>query len=63
MKAGKVTPMRFVPETIKKPEYALSGFPTEEMDNKQNKAIEVKTPDEIQAMREACLIGILTISN
>ena len=49
--------MRYVPDTIKKPEYALSGFPTEEMDNKQNKAIEVKTPEEIQSMRDACLIG------
>lgn len=53
--------MRFVPENIVKPEYALSGYPTEEMDNKQNKAIEVKTPEEIQNMREACLIGSIHI--
>lgn len=49
--------MRFVPSGIPRPEYAETGYPTQEIKAKQTKMIEVKTPQEIENLREACLIG------
>lgn len=49
--------MRFVPSHIPKPDYASTGYPAAEIQSKSNKIIEVKTPQEIQNLREACLIG------
>lgn len=57
VRPGKITPRRFVPENVVKPEYFETGYPSAELESKSNKIIEVKTPEEIQAMREACIIG------
>jgi methionyl aminopeptidase len=55
LRPGKVSPRLFVPETIPKPEYAISGMPNEEA--RAQSVIEVKSPEEIEKMRAACLIG------
>ena len=48
-----------VPENITKPDYAYSGTPIEEIQTRLNQVIEVKSFEEIQKMRESCLIGQL----
>jgi len=57
LRPGIISPRRFVPDHIPKPDYYSSGYPTSEMSAKANKVIEVKTPEEIQNLREACIIG------
>ena len=47
MRPGKITPKRFVPSHIVKPDWADSGIPTEEQKSRANKVIEVYTPGEI----------------
>jgi len=57
LRPGKVSPKLFVTEKIPKPEYAISGVPSEEMQSRGNAMIEVKGKEEIEKMREACIIG------
>ncbi len=57
LRPGKVSAKLFVPEHIKKPDYALSGVPNEEIQNR-SQPIEVKSKEEIQNMRDSCVIGI-----
>jgi len=51
--------MRFVPGHIEKPDYFFTGLPEGELQSRVNNIVEVKTSEEIQNMREACLIGKL----
>jgi methionyl aminopeptidase len=50
--------MRFVPEHIKKPDYFFTGYPEGELKSKASNIVDVKTPEEIQNMREACILGL-----
>ena len=57
MRPGKITPKRFVPDNVVKPDWADTGIPTEEQKSKSAKIIEVYSPEEIEIMREVCLLG------
>ena len=58
LRPGKISPKLSVPEHIKLPDYAISGIPTEEINSKYyNKIIEVKSKEEIDVLREVCILG------
>ena len=59
MRPGKVAPKLPVPEDIKKPDYAFTGIPNEEIQNRANKVIEVHTKEDIEIIREAGILGKL----
>ena len=46
---------------IKKPDYAISGIPQEEINNRSG-PIEVKSKEEIDVMREVCVLGIINFA-
>eukprot|EP01083_Nonionella_stella_P194969 718614_1 len=52
-----VSPLREVPAHIERPDYADEGIPTSEMNRRGNNKIDVKTPEEIEIMREVCRLG------
>ena len=45
LRPGKVTPMRFVPDDINKPDYFFTGTPDEEINDRLNSYIEIKTDE------------------
>ena len=52
------TPQRRVTDPkVVLPDYAVSGIPESELRVKKSSAIEVKSPAQVEAMREACDIG------
>lgn len=47
-----------MPENIKLPDYAFSSIPTEEINsNYSQKLIEVKSKEDIDKLRDSCLLG------
>jgi len=56
LRPGKVSPRLSVPEHIKRPDYAISGIPHEEINNRSG-PIEVKSKEEIDVLREVCILG------
>eukprot|EP00455_Lapot_gusevi_P025675 TRINITY_DN2710_c0_g1_i1.p2 TRINITY_DN2710_c0_g1~~TRINITY_DN2710_c0_g1_i1.p2 ORF type:complete len:394 (+),score=130.20 TRINITY_DN2710_c0_g1_i1:83-1264(+) len=52
-----VTPRRSFPDSIPKPDYSVTGIPQSEITSRASSKIEVKTPRQIELMREACRIG------
>eukprot|EP01107_Rhizomastix_libera_P016296 TRINITY_DN668_c0_g1_i2.p1 TRINITY_DN668_c0_g1~~TRINITY_DN668_c0_g1_i2.p1 ORF type:complete len:314 (-),score=90.84 TRINITY_DN668_c0_g1_i2:70-1011(-) len=52
LRPGVVSPMRSVPIGINRPDYADSGIPKSEEEGRSS-AIEVKSPEDIQKMRDA----------
>ncbi|GAB5358849.1 hypothetical protein AAMO2058_000494300 [Amorphochlora amoebiformis] len=50
-----VTPMRKVPSHIPKPDYAVSGIPVSETQNKRK--VFLHTKNQIKGVREACRVG------
>lgn len=61
IRPGIISPARYIPSHIPKPDYFSSGYPTAEMNSKANRIIETKTKEEIENLRQACLIGKITI--
>lgn len=58
MRPGKISGRLYVPEHIKKPDYALSGIPNEEINSKlANKVIEVKSFEDLEKMKKVSLLG------
>jgi len=57
IRPGIISPARYIPSHIPKPDYFSSGYPTAEMNSKANRIIETKTKEEIENLRQACLIG------
>lgn len=57
LRPGKVAPRLHVPEEIKKPDYAFTSIPTEEMNSPYQKTILVNDENSIEKMREVCLLG------
>ena len=60
--SGKMRPFplslrRELPATIRRPDYAESGVPRGEMENKRANFIQVLSPKEIEKMRLACRLG------
>jgi methionyl aminopeptidase len=49
--------MRTVPDHIPKPDYALSSIPYSEMGKDADRRIPIHTPEEIQKMRDVCLLS------
>lgn len=46
-----------MPDEIKKPDYAKTGKPNASFQHLADKAIPVHTPEQIEGVRKACLIG------
>jgi methionyl aminopeptidase len=47
LRPGKISPRAYVPEHIKRPDYANNGIPTEEIQSKLQKLTEMKSPEDI----------------
>jgi len=45
LRPGKVTPMRFVPDDINKPDYFFTGMPHEEIESKYQKEIPMNSEE------------------
>jgi len=56
VRPGKLSPFRPVPSSIPHPDYAKDGKP-KNVPNRMPWEIEVKTPEEVQGMREACRVA------
>jgi methionyl aminopeptidase len=52
-----ISKMRVVPDEIEKPDWALDGIPKIEPDSDLQKRVEIKTPEQIERMRETCRIA------
>uniref|UniRef100_A0A0D9XLC7 Methionine aminopeptidase n=1 Tax=Leersia perrieri TaxID=77586 RepID=A0A0D9XLC7_9ORYZ len=52
-----ISKMRVVPDKIEKPDWALDGIPKIEPDSDLQKSVEIKTPEQIERMRETCRIA------
>ncbi|XP_047093590.1 methionine aminopeptidase 1A-like [Lolium rigidum] len=52
-----ISKMRLVPDEIEKPDWALDGIPKIEPDSDLQKRVEIKTPEQIERMRETCRIA------
>jgi len=58
LRPGKVLkPIRSVPNHIPKPDYAETGEPISENALRNSTSIEVKTPEQIEAMRKVCRLA------
>lgn len=55
--ARVVMPMRTVPPGTELPDYAITTMPESEIALRGDRRIDVKTPEEIEIMREVCLLG------
>ncbi|OAY77920.1 Methionine aminopeptidase 1A [Ananas comosus] len=49
--------MREVPEGIEKPDWAVDGIPKIEPNSDLQTRVEIKTPEQIERMRETCRIA------
>nr|AAM94922.1 putative methionine aminopeptidase [Oryza sativa Japonica Group] len=52
-----ISKMCVVPDKIEKPDWALDGTPKIEPDSDLQKRVEIKTPEQIERMRETCRIA------
>ncbi|KAG0670010.1 Methionine aminopeptidase 1 [Maudiozyma exigua] len=52
-----LTPKRYVPEGIEKPDWAQDGLPVDEQKNDRTNEIPVYTKEEIKKIRKACILG------
>ncbi|RLN17763.1 methionine aminopeptidase 1A [Panicum miliaceum] len=52
-----ISKMRVVPDEIEKPDWALDGIPKIEPNSDLQKRVEIKTPEQIERMRETCRIA------
>ncbi|KAI5017456.1 hypothetical protein ZWY2020_042344 [Hordeum vulgare] len=57
LRQARISPMRLVPDGIEKPDWALDGIPKIEPDSDLQKRVEIKTPEQIERMRETCRIA------
>ena len=60
LRMHRVSPYRVVPDSIPKPDYAVTGFPASEVEADENWKkgyVPVKTKREIEGMREACRVA------
>ncbi|CAB4254789.1 similar to Saccharomyces cerevisiae YLR244C MAP1 Methionine aminopeptidase, catalyzes the cotranslational removal of N-terminal methionine from nascent polypeptides [Maudiozyma barnettii] len=52
-----LTPKRYVPENIEKPDWSQDGLPVDEQKNDRTNEIPVYTKEEIKKIRKACVLG------
>ncbi|XP_048636400.1 methionine aminopeptidase 1A [Brassica napus] len=57
LKQYLISPKRFVPAEIEKPDWAIDGTPKIEPNSDLQHVVEIKTPEQIQRMRETCKIA------
>lgn len=57
LRPGKVSAMRTVPDHIRKPDYAVTGIPTSEMDRDVDNRIPVHDAEEIEKMRAVATLS------
>ncbi|GBF95512.1 methionine aminopeptidase 1A [Raphidocelis subcapitata] len=53
----KIGPPRQVPEHIARPDYAADGTPYSEQESRQQRNVVCRSPEEIEGIRRACLVG------
>jgi len=52
-----ISPRRLVPEHIARPEWASTGRPTQEQASEWQNSVEIKSPEQIRKLREACKVA------
>eukprot|EP00262_Sarcandra_glabra_P005362 TRINITY_DN16859_c0_g1_i1.p1 TRINITY_DN16859_c0_g1~~TRINITY_DN16859_c0_g1_i1.p1 ORF type:complete len:400 (+),score=59.55 TRINITY_DN16859_c0_g1_i1:123-1322(+) len=52
-----ISSQRFVPANIEKPDWAIDGVPKIEPNSDLQNVVEIKTPEQIERMRETCRIA------
>jgi len=57
LRPGVVSAMRKVPDSIQKPDYAISGEPQSERSSRSSTSVDVKTPEQIEGMRKVCKLA------
>lgn len=57
LRAYPISPRRFVPDHIPRPEWASTGRPQQEMNSEWQNSVEIKSPAQIAKLREACRVG------
>ncbi|EFN52273.1 hypothetical protein CHLNCDRAFT_54612 [Chlorella variabilis] len=57
LRPARIGPMRQIPDHIPKPDYYLGGYPTAEMESRQQHAVKLRTERDVAGIREACAIG------
>ena len=59
LRPGYVSPMRTVPDSIAKPDYAVTSIPLGEQESRKQgrPSIVPKTPEEYERLRAACVVG------
>ncbi|KAJ0962075.1 hypothetical protein J5N97_029903 [Dioscorea zingiberensis] len=53
----RISSMRSIPETIEKPDWAIDGIPKVEPSSDWQNIVEIKSPEQIERMRETCRIA------
>ncbi|VTZ69615.1 methionine aminopeptidase 1b, putative [Plasmodium chabaudi chabaudi] len=56
-----ISKMNYVPDHIDKPDYAITSIPTSELKYKKKSDIYVNNSDEIERIKEACILGRKTL--
>jgi methionyl aminopeptidase len=57
LKQYPISTKRVVPAEIEKPDWAIDGTPKVEPNSDLQHVVEIKTPEQIQRMRETCKIA------
>ncbi|GAQ84390.1 methionine aminopeptidase 1 [Klebsormidium nitens] len=52
-----ISPRRRVPTSIPRPEWAETGYPEQEIESRQQRTVEIRTPKQIAGIRAACKLG------
>ncbi|ETB62147.1 methionine aminopeptidase, type I [Plasmodium yoelii 17X] len=56
-----ISKMNYVPDHIEKPDYAITSIPASELKYKRKSDIYVNNSDEIERIKEACILGRKTL--
>lgn len=57
LRPAPISPRRDVPESVPKPDYALTSIPTIEMESRQQQLVPIRTAKQIEGIRKACRLG------
>lgn len=57
LRPHRVAPQRSVPDDIEKPDWAVTGYPAEEIASRQQSIVPVRSTDAIAKLRAACELG------
>eukprot|EP00217_Crustomastix_stigmatica_P015138 CAMPEP_0183793070 /NCGR_PEP_ID=MMETSP0803_2-20130417/2982_1 /TAXON_ID=195967 /ORGANISM="Crustomastix stigmata, Strain CCMP3273" /LENGTH=509 /DNA_ID=CAMNT_0026037443 /DNA_START=48 /DNA_END=1577 /DNA_ORIENTATION=- len=57
LRPAPISPYRKVPKGIRRPDYAETGYPREEMESKKQQVVPILTPPELEGLKKACRLG------